>query len=349
MKTLEKKLMTEELCILYASEIDPFCTTRFHDYIAFGDWTDGSEGPCVWFHGGTPFSGSLKNAPIMRFNIYGECFVTPSSWMNKHNCPHIFCEEYLNKLIAFVQCNLPVFFLVYQRYIDKLDALDYFRGMMNWDKLLSSVHDIPEDLYIGLVSCENAAQLHDFCVKVGVYGKEEHNPKKPLLCGRLKNLQRPVFEMDIDMGIINKYNGSAEIVYIPEETVIIEEGAFSGHQEIKTIIFPDTLETIEMEASKGCNGIEVVSFPPNLKWVASYAFAECTKLHTVCITNTDFECYIEEDAFGGCTALHEVHLGSCGTPEGDPFPNCPKVVLHCAAGSYAEAYAQENGIPCVSK
>ena len=349
MKTLEKKLMTEELRILYASEIDPFCTTRFHDYIAFGDWTDSSEGPCICFHGGTPFSAVLKNAPIMRFNIYGECFITPSSWMNKDNCPHVFCEEYINKLIAFVQCNLPVFFLVYHRHIDKLDALDYFRGMMNWDKLLSSVHDIPEDLYIGIVSCENAAQLHNFCVKEGVYGKEEYNPQKPLLCGRLRNLLRPVFEMDIGMGIIHKYNGSAEIVRIPEEIVTIAESAFSDHPEIKTIIFPDTLEGIEREAFKGCSGIEAITFPPNLEWVESYAFGECTKLHTVCITNTDSECYIDADAFSDCTALREVHLGYWGTPEGDQFPNCPQALRYCAAGSYAERYAKENGIPYVSK
>jgi hypothetical protein len=109
------------------------------------------------------------------------------------------------------------------------------------------------------------------------------------------------------------------------------------------------LVEIEGEAFKGCSGIEAITFPPNLEWVGSYAFAECTKLHTVCITNTDSECHIDADAFSDCTALREVHLGYWGTPEGDQFPNCPQAVLYCAVGSYAERYAKENGIPYVSK
>ena len=39
-------------------------------YIAFGDWADGMRSPCVWFDGGSDFTACIKNAPVMRFNIF---------------------------------------------------------------------------------------------------------------------------------------------------------------------------------------------------------------------------------------------------------------------------------------
>ena len=53
-------------------------------------------------------------------------------------------------------------------------------------------------------------------------------------------------------GILLAYRGSAETVLIPEGVKTIATECFLNHKEIKTVIYPSTLEKIEEDAFKGC-------------------------------------------------------------------------------------------------
>ena len=51
-------------------------------------------------------------------------------------------------------------------------------------------------------------------------------------------------------------------------------------------------------------------------------------------------------AFSGCEALTDVIIPESVTKIGDySFANCANLTIHAAAGSYAEKYAKEHGIP----
>lgn len=348
MKPLSNKVNTEALCILHARDADISHTGRFQNYIAFGDWVDSSTGPAIRFHGGIPFSGCLDNAPVMYFNIYGDCTIAPVMWMNEHNCPNVFDEEILKQVTFFIQINLPILYLVFERHLDKEDSLAYFQGRVSWEGMLSSIYGIPDELFAGLLSCENAAQLHTFCVSQQIYGKTELEYNRPLLCQKLKARNIRIFETELrgEDTVLTKYNGRSAIVQIPEDTNIIDADVFLGHAEIKKLIIPESVNVIGTGAFSGCSGLESLMIPANVWEVAERAFAQCTQLRCVCIEESNnHEIYLSENAFLGCANLTEVYLSSDTIPEGNPFQECPNLILYCKAGSYAEKYSKENDIP----
>lgn len=350
-KELVKQTVSDKLCVLQATNADTERTGRFQGYIAFGDWTDSDVGICVRFHGGTPFSGNLDHAPVMHFDLYGDCKFDLAMWMNKQNCPNLYDEEHINQITAFIQMNLPIMYLVYDRYLDKEDALAYFEGKIEYEALLSSVYRIEEELYAGLLTCQNNAQLHMFCVQHRIYGKSEINSNRPLLCSRLEKQLHPAFEISWEGEVctLRKYNGNSETVHIPEGVEAIGENAFGNHSEIKKIIFPETLETVEAGAFRGCSGIEMLTLPSSIWQICEDAFAECTQLRIICFEQSDsHEVYLEKGAFRSCANLSEIYLPLFAIPEGNPFCGCNALMIYCKAGSCAEEYAMENNIPFCS-
>ena len=138
MKRLGKQADANTLCVLHASDANMSRTGYFQEYIAFGNWVDSCDGPSIRFHGGSPFSGRLDNAPVMCFNIYGNCKIVPAMWMNENNCPNVYDDKFINQITTFIQINLPILYLVYNRFLDKEDALAYFKGTIDFKNLLKN-------------------------------------------------------------------------------------------------------------------------------------------------------------------------------------------------------------------
>ena len=348
MKRLGKKVDTAQMCVLYARNADTRRTGKFEQYIAFSDWTDHSEGPSVRFHGGTPYAGQLDNAPVMQFNIYGDCTITPSMWMNKYNCPNVFDERILKQVTHFIQRNLPVLYLVYERFLDKADALAYFEGRTSWETMLSTVYRIADDLYAGLLSCKDCAQLHMFCVCQNIYGQATVVEGRSLLCRTLENQSKPVFELSWDYYdcTLCGYNGNSTTVHIPEYVSTIGENAFRNHAEINKVIFSNAVEVVEDGAFAGCSGLEVLIIPGSVCHIGRGAFAHCTSLRSVYIeVKADWKQVLSEDAFCHCINLKEILLPESVLLEGHPFENCPQLRIVCTPGSSAAQHALENEIP----
>lgn len=348
MKWLRNALDVDALCVLRARDADTERTGKILQYVAFGDWTDDSEGPSVRFHGGTPYTGRLDNTPVMRFNIYGDCKITPSMWMDVHNCPNAFDEEYLSRIRIFIQTNLPILYLVYERHLDKTDALAYFEGRMDWKSMISSVYRIPDELYNGLLCCKNNAQLHTFCVSGEIYGKRDLEYGRPLLCERLRTSCLRAFEIEWQENgfTITQYNGNSPVVWLPEYIDAIGTEAFSGHSEIRKLILPNVVQTIDTGAFSDCSGLETLIIPASVRNIASEAFARCASLRSVYIENASkYSQYLWEDAFCDCVNLEEIHLPESVFVDGHPFENSPRLHIVCTADSNAEQYAREYGIP----
>ena len=216
--------------------------------------------------------------------------------------------------------------------------------------------------------------------------------------------------------MLTQYSGDAESVIIPSEVsgmqvTVIGKDAFINHDELKSVVIPDTVVEIrdnaflncssltEAEMSKniekigadvfsqlyeielpntlkelgysafaecefvnitipsglektgeysfGGTDIEELVIPCNIKVIEKSAFKYCEKLRTVVIEE-GVEA-IEEDAFGQCDALESVTIPASVTEMTDPFWSSENVTIYTPAGSYAETWAAENGIPCVAQ
>ena len=85
-------------------------------------------------------------------------------------------------------------------------------------------------------------------------------------------------------GILEKYNGSAKEVTIPEEVVYIAENAFSGNKTIEKVVLPDGVAGIGSNAFASCTNLKSINLPAALKEIMEGAFSGCTNLTIECIT-----------------------------------------------------------------
>ncbi len=91
-----------------------------------------------------------------------------------------------------------------------------------------------------------------------------------------------------------------------------------------------------------------VLIPDGVKSIGSEAFMNCVSITAVHIP--DSVTSIEEFAFDGCSNLIRVDIPSTTTNIGVcAFGLCSNLTIHAPAGSYAEAYAKEQGIPFVAE
>ena len=96
---------------------------------------------------------------------------------------------------------------------------------------------------------------------------------------------------------------------------LVEYQGFERHLHI-----PSTISKIDYLAFNRCTMLESVTIPGAIR-IARNAFKNCTALKDVTI----------------CSIFVEISNGA--------FDGCPNLTIHAPAGSFAEAYAKENGIP----
>lgn len=129
---------------------------------------------------------------------------------------------------------------------------------------------------------------------------------------------------------INRYNGNAEYVKIPEKidgkTVVLVQGfysnndikgvyfpdgvqfierlCFSDNQNLKYIRYPETLEKLQEDAIKNCPGLESITLPQSTKILMNGAIKSCENLKSVTVPDSIETMYI------------------------NPIKNCPDCELH---------------------
>ena len=95
-----------------------------------------------------------------------------------------------------------------------------------------------------------------------------------------------------------------------ESVLYIDDYAFAGCENLKTVLFSNNLVSIGRAAFQNCKSLESVEFGNKLSSIDSYAFYGCEQLQSVFFSDTDEKLKIEGDAFCGCSSLTSVHLGS---------------------------------------
>ena len=105
----------------------------------------------------------------------------------------------------------------------------------------------------------------------------------------------PVFTYEVyknsnnnEVAAITGYTGTAYALVIPEEidgykVEKIRYGAFKGHNDITTVVIPDSVVEIELHSFSECRSLSSVKLSSNLKTLEYGAFYNCDKLTSIMI------------------------------------------------------------------
>ena len=153
---------------------------------------------------------------------------------------------------------------------------------------------------------------------------------------------------------------------LPDTVEVIASGAFAFNTSLQTIDLGNVREIGE-RAFLNCTGLTGASLPGSVETVYKEAFSGCTALATLEIA--EGVQVFGESAFAGCTSLARVEFPESMTEIGracfvnctaltyagfpaemegiyeTAFDNCENLTIHGYAGSPAEAFASEYGIP----
>lgn len=121
-------------------------------------------------------------------------------------------------------------------------------------------------------------------------------------------------------GIVTKYSGDVTELVIPEGITEIgapedswKPGIFEGHEELTSVILPESLLRIGDKAFKGCSGLTDIRIPDSVTSIGADAFSDCSGLTNLTIPQSvkeikDAQGYNGKGAFENCTGLTDVSI-----------------------------------------
>ncbi|MGN0555451.1 MAG: leucine-rich repeat protein [Candidatus Fimenecus sp.] len=136
---------------------------------------------------------------------------------------------------------------------------------------------------------------------------------------------------------------SADKILLGEGLETVGDHAFLKCRAAKEISIPDSCKTVETSAFYQCVSAEKLTIGEGVETLQKGAFEECSSLKSVTVPDSvqTMEPYI----FYNCSSLETCKMGSPATMEKDIFTGDTAVTVLAPAGSTAETYAAENGIP----
>lgn len=154
--------------------------------------------------------------------------------------------------------------------------------------------------------------------------------------------EREDFEID-DNGYLSDYYGADSNVAIPRGVKIIGESAFLNKQ-ILSVVIPEGVTELQDSAFWGCEQLKSVQLPSSMQIIGPNAFYRCESL--TAITIPEGVTAVNGDAFTFCKALKSIDLPTSLQEIGeDAFCTfCDETVLQVLPGSIAENYAIENNL-----
>lgn len=106
-------------------------------------------------------------------------------------------------------------------------------------------------------------------------------------------------------GVLEKYNGEATEVIIPENVTAISDKVFAGLQ-ISHITFPNSIESIGDGAFSDCKKLQNIQLPSKVKTLGNNCFGGCRSLRQVQLPPT-LET-LGASCFEGCESLSEITI-----------------------------------------
>lgn len=122
-------------------------------------------------------------------------------------------------------------------------------------------------------------------------------------------------------GVLEKYNGAATEVVIPNSVKIIGDQAFYNCKGITSVVIPDSVKEIGRYAFNNCAELESVTMANSVQKIGYCAFRDCRSLTALTIPDSVRE--IDNDAFAGCSALTAIVIPASVQLIGiEAFYNC---------------------------
>ena len=148
--------------------------------------------------------------------------------------------------------------------------------------------------------------------------------------------------------LIKYPTGKADTAYsIPSTVTRIGDRAFSYCTSLTSIDIPDSVTSIGSSAFEYCTALTYVTIPDGVTSIETWAFSHCTSLTSVRIPNGVTR--IPHQVFEGCTALTSAIIPKSVTSiEESAFMDCDNLTIYGLAGTTAEMFAKQTGIPFVS-
>lgn len=106
---------------------------------------------------------------------------------------------------------------------------------------------------------------------------------------------------------LSGYNGKGGAVTVPKSVNYIGSGAFENDVSIKKITIPASCKSIDDKAFSGCVNLKTVIFEGSVS-IGDSAFLNCVSLENVLFKNHSAEAKIGESSFANCFALTAINL-----------------------------------------
>lgn len=127
----------------------------------------------------------------------------------------------------------------------------------------------------------------------------------------------------------------------------IGEFSFAGCTSLKSVNIPSTLDKIGFGSFMGCTSLTDINISSNISVINGQVFQNCTSLTEFTVPNSVGT--ISDFSFAGCTSLEKVVIPkTVKNISAKAFLNCDKLTIYGYTNSYAQTYAEENGISFVA-
>lgn len=110
----------------------------------------------------------------------------------------------------------------------------------------------------------------------------------------------------IEDGILTRYDGTENTVFIPETVHTIGPNVFRGKAWLTEVHLPSGLRSIGAEAFKGCGKLGNMVFPEGLTSIGEHAFQRCKAMTEILLPDSLTQ--VERCAFRDCINLEAVRI-----------------------------------------
>ena len=131
------------------------------------------------------------------------------------------------------------------------------------------------------------------------------------------------FKINSD-GVLTRYTGKQDHVFIPIGVKSIGSRAFWGCKSLKSIEVPSAVTSIGENAFMGCSSLTSIVIPEGVTSIERYAFSGCKSLTNIVIPEGVIS--IEDYAFIGCTSLTSIVIPESVTSIGMQTSFTPCIV-----------------------
>ncbi len=146
------------------------------------------------------------------------------------------------------------------------------------------------------------------------------------------------------IGVAAFAESGLEAVKLPDSITRLEDSLFSGCQKLRNVVLPKNLTSIGSSVFYECTYLRQLRLPSGLRSIGAGAFYLCQSLTAVTLPEGVES--LGNYAFAGCFHLSKVTLPkSLRSIGSDIFYGVETVNLDVSKGSYAEEWADANGIP----